>query len=61
MSLLAMGGVEIDLTTDQLRYVAIVALIAVAAIAVAGLLVRQVLAASEGTEKMQEIATAVQE
>ena len=27
----------------------------------AGLLVREVLAASQGTEKMQEIATAVQE
>ena len=51
----------IDLTSEQLTYVAIVALIAVAAIAFAGLLVRQVLAASEGTEKMQEIANAVQE
>jgi K(+)-stimulated pyrophosphate-energized sodium pump len=61
MSFLATGGVPIDLTSTQLTYVAIVALIAVAAIAVAGLLVRQVLAASEGTEKMQEIATAIQE
>ncbi len=61
MSLLAIGGVAIDLTSQQLTYVAIVALIAVAAIVVAGVLVRQVLAAPEGTEKMQEIAQAVQE
>ena len=61
MSLLAMGEVSIDLTSQQLTYVAIVALIAVAAIAFAGVLVRQVLAAPEGTERMQEIAQAVQE
>ena len=61
MSLLAMGEVSIDLTTQQLTYVAIVALIAVAAIVFAGVLVRQVLAAPEGTEGMQEIARAVQE
>ncbi len=61
MSLLAMGEVSIDLTSQQLTYVAIVALIAVMAIAFAGVLVRQVLAAPEGTERMQEIAQAVQE
>jgi len=61
MSLLAIGGVPIDLTNRQLTYVAIVALIALAAIVVAGVLVRQVLAAPEGTEKMQGIAQAVQE
>ncbi len=61
MSLLAMGQVSIDLTSQQLTYVAIVALIAVAAIVFAGVLVRQVLAAPEGTERMQEIARAVQE
>jgi K(+)-stimulated pyrophosphate-energized sodium pump len=61
MSLLAMGEVSIDLDTDYLTYVAVVALIAVAAIAFAGVLVRQVLAAPEGTERMQEIAQAVQE
>ncbi len=61
MSLLAMGAVPIDLTSQQLTYVAIVALIAVAAIGFAGILVRQVLAAPEGTEGMQEIARAVQE
>jgi len=41
--------------------VIVVALIALLALAVAGLLVREVLAFSEGTEKMQEIAGAVQE
>ncbi|MFL6179439.1 MAG: sodium/proton-translocating pyrophosphatase, partial [Actinomycetes bacterium] len=59
MSLLAIG--EIALSSEQLTYVAIVALIAIAAIVVAGVLVRQVLAASEGTDRMQEIATAIQE
>ena len=59
MSLLAIG--EIDLSSEQLTYVAIVALIAIAAIVVAGVLVRQVLAASEGTDRMQEIAKAIQE
>ena len=61
MSLLAMGAVSIDLTSQQLTYVAIVALIAILAIVFAGVLVRQVLAAPEGTERMQEIAKAVQE
>jgi K(+)-stimulated pyrophosphate-energized sodium pump len=61
MSLLAMGESAISLSSEQLTYVAIVAAISVAAIGVAGLLVRQVLAASEGTAKMQEIAKAVQE
>jgi K(+)-stimulated pyrophosphate-energized sodium pump len=59
MSLLAIG--EINLSSEQLTYVAIVALIAIAAIVVAGVLVRQVLAASEGTDRMQEIAKAIQE
>jgi K(+)-stimulated pyrophosphate-energized sodium pump len=41
--------------------VVIVAVIALSALAVAGWLVREVLAASQGTAKMQEIAKAVQE
>ncbi|MEO8106438.1 MAG: sodium/proton-translocating pyrophosphatase, partial [Actinomycetes bacterium] len=61
MSLLAYGGVPIDLTNLQLTYVAIVALIGIAAIGVAAVMVRQVLAAPEGTERMQEIAQAIQE
>src|ERR1041384_3752736 len=45
----------------NLTWVVIVAVIALAALAVAGWLVREVLAASQGTAKMQEIARAVQE
>src|SRR6185437_14303135 len=45
----------------NLTWVVIVAVIALAALAVAGVLVREVLAASQGTAKMQEIAKAVQE
>ena len=45
----------------NLTLVVVVAVIALLALAVAGWLVRDVLAASQGTEKMQEIAHAVQE
>ena len=45
----------------NLTLVAVVALIALAALGVAWVLARQVLAAGEGTEKMKEIAGAVQE
>ncbi len=56
----ASGGV-ITLSGTNLTYVVIVAVIALGALGVAALLVREVLAASPGTEKMQEIAAAVQE
>ncbi|HEX9031481.1 MAG TPA: sodium-translocating pyrophosphatase [Streptosporangiaceae bacterium] len=46
---------------SNLTWVVIVAVVALLALAVAGWLVREVLAASQGTEKMQEIAKAVQE
>jgi len=46
---------------SNVTWVAIVAVIAVLALAMAGWLVRQVLAAGQGTAKMQEIAVAVQE
>ncbi|MEV7893751.1 sodium-translocating pyrophosphatase [Streptomyces cyaneofuscatus] len=49
------------LTDDNRLIVIIVAVVAVAALIVAQLLVRQVLAAGEGTERMKEIAAAVQE
>lgn len=49
------------LTDDNRLIVIIVAVVAVAALVVARLLVRQVLAAGEGTERMKEIAAAVQE
>ncbi len=58
-SVLADGAATV--TGTNLTWVVIVAVIALLALAVAGLLVREVLAASQGTEKMQEIAKAVQE
>src|SRR5689334_22012260 len=45
----------------NLTWVIVVAVVALLALVVAGVLVRQVLAAGTGTEKMQEIAKAVQE
>ena len=56
---LASGAVTV--TGSNLTWVVVVAVIALLALAVAGWLVRDVLAASQGTEKMQEIAKAVQE
>ncbi|WP_330459055.1 sodium-translocating pyrophosphatase [Streptomyces sp. NBC_00820] len=49
------------LTDDNRIMVAVIAAVAVAALLVAGVLVRQVLAAGEGTESMKRIAEAVQE
>ena len=51
----------IELTGSNVTIVVVVAVIGLAALVVAGLLVRQVLAASEGTPRMKEIAAAVQE
>ena len=51
----------IELSGGNLTIVVVVAIIGLAALGVAALLVRQVLAASEGTPRMQEIAAAVQE
>jgi K(+)-stimulated pyrophosphate-energized sodium pump len=59
--LAAEGGEVISLTGGNLTLVIVVALIALAALAVAGILVREVLAASEGTDNMKRIAVAVQE
>src|SRR5690349_19901282 len=52
---------SVDLTGGNLTWVVVVAIVALAALGVAGYFVREVLAASEGTEKMKEIAAAVQE
>src|SRR5436190_11969685 len=49
------------LTDDNRVLVAVIAVVALAALVVAGVLVRQVLAAGEGTESMKKIATAIQE
>src|SRR6516165_7244929 len=60
---IAAGGSVTPVTVSggNLTWVVIVAVIALLALAVAGVLVREVLAASQGTAKMQEIAKAVQE
>ncbi|MEI5525355.1 sodium-translocating pyrophosphatase [Streptomyces brasiliscabiei] len=49
------------LTDDNRIIVMLIGVVALAALAVAGVLVRQVLAAGEGTDSMQKIATAIQE
>jgi K(+)-stimulated pyrophosphate-energized sodium pump len=61
LSLSGPAGTEVDLVGGDLTLVVIVGVIALLALAVAGGLVREVLAAGQGTEKMQEIAQAVQE
>src|ERR1700722_9336220 len=58
---LALGGGLPTVSGANLTWVVVVAIIALMALAVAGWLVRDVLAASQGTQKMQEIPTAVQE
>jgi K(+)-stimulated pyrophosphate-energized sodium pump len=60
-ALAAAGSGSVSLSGGNLTWVVIVAVVAVLALAVAWLLVREVLAASQGTAKMQEIAKAVQE
>src|SRR5512135_1263625 len=54
-------GTSIDVTGGQLGLVAVVAAVAVAALLVAGYLVREVLAASQGSTRMVEVGRAVQE
>jgi K(+)-stimulated pyrophosphate-energized sodium pump len=49
------------LTDGNRNLVLVIAVVALAALALAAVLVRQVLAADEGTDKMKEIASAVQE
>ena len=51
----------VTVTGSHLTTIVVVALIGLAALGVAAFLVREVLSASEGTAKMQEIAAAVQE
>ncbi len=59
-AVLAAGG-TVSLEGANFTYVVVVALIALLALVVALVLVRGVLAAGQGTEKMQEIAGAIQE
>jgi len=58
-SVLADGAATVQ--GSNLTWVVVVGAVALVALAVAGWLVREVLAASQGTAKMQEIAKAVQE
>jgi K(+)-stimulated pyrophosphate-energized sodium pump len=58
----AAGGVQgLELSAGDYTVVGVVAAIALAALAVGAVLMREVLAAGEGTPKMQEIGRAVQE
>ncbi len=59
VSALAVNPVSVS--GSNLTWVIIVAVVALLALGVAGVLVREVLAASQGTQRMQEIAKAVQE
>ncbi len=59
--LAAEGGTTVELTGSNLTFVVVVAAIALVALGVAAALVKVVLAAGQGTPKMQEIAAAVQE
>ncbi len=63
MSGLTLAGASsaVHLSGGNLSLIVVVAVIALLALAVAGWLVREVLAAGQGTEKMQEISRAVQE
>src|SRR5580692_11499762 len=58
---LALAGGQPTVTGGNLNWVIVVGVVALLALAVASWLVRNVLAASQGSAKMQQIATAVQE
>ena len=60
-SSLAAGSGAVSVSGSNLTWVVIVGVVALLALAVAALLVREVLAASQGTERMQEIAQSIQE
>jgi K(+)-stimulated pyrophosphate-energized sodium pump len=57
----ALAANSVSVSGSNLAWVVIVAVVALLALGVAGALVREVLAASQGTQRMQEIARAVQE
>ncbi len=57
----AESGPTVELSGGNLSYVVVVALVAVAALVMASMFRREVLAAKDGTERMKEIARAVQE
>src|SRR5207247_9347664 len=57
----ALAANPVSVSGSNLTWVSIVAVVALLALGVAGVLVREVLAAGQGTQRMQEIARAVQE
>src|SRR6266550_8552886 len=57
----ALAANPVSVSGSNLTWVIIVAVVALLALGVAGVLVREVLAAGQGTQRMQEIAKAVQE
>ena len=57
----ALAANSASVSGSNLTWVVIVAVVALLALGVAGVLVREVLAAGQGTQKMQEIAKAMQE
>src|SRR6201997_1232983 len=57
----ALAANPVRVSGSNLTWVIIVAVVALLALGVAGVLVREVLAAGQGTQRMQEIARAVQE
>ena len=60
--ILAQGGTPgLELSVGDYTVVGVVAAVALAALAVGAVLMREVLSAGEGTPKMQEIGRAVQE
>ncbi len=61
LNLAAEGGMALSLAGTDFTLVIIVMVVALLALAVAGVLVREVLAAGQGTERMRGIALAVQE
>ncbi len=61
LNLAAEGGMALALEGTDFTLVIVVMAVALLALAVAGMLVREVLAAGQGTERMQNIAVAVQE
>jgi K(+)-stimulated pyrophosphate-energized sodium pump len=61
LHLAAQGGEQVTLAGGNLAVIVVVAVIAVAALGVAAYLVREVLAAGEGTDNMKRIAAAIQE
>jgi K(+)-stimulated pyrophosphate-energized sodium pump len=57
----APAATSVSVSGSNLTWVVIVAVVALLALGVAGVLVREVLAAGQGTQRMQDIARAVQE